>query len=43
MKKQSLPFCLLLFYGNRVPYHRGKGWAHQRLLRFFNPQVDEEL
>jgi hypothetical protein len=26
-----------------VPYHRGKGWLLQRLLRFFNLYVDEEF
>jgi FkbM family methyltransferase len=43
MKKQSLLFRLLLFYGSRVPYHRGKGWLHGRLLRFFNLHEDEEF
>jgi FkbM family methyltransferase len=43
MKKQSLLFRALLFYGSRVPYHRGKGWIIERLLRFFNLRVDEEF
>jgi FkbM family methyltransferase len=43
MKKQSLLFRLLLFYGSRVPYHRGKGWLIERWLRFFNLHVDEEF
>jgi FkbM family methyltransferase len=43
MKKQSLPFRLLLFYGSRVPYHRGKGWIIERLLHLFNLGVDEEF
>ena len=43
MKKQSLPFRLLLFYGCRVPYHRGKGWLVERLLHLFRIDVDEEF
>lgn len=43
MKKRSLPFRLVLFYGSQVPYHRGKGWIIARLLNFFSPDVDEEF
>jgi FkbM family methyltransferase len=43
MTQQSSLFRLLLLYGSRTPYHRGKGWLHHRLLRFFNIHVDEEF
>jgi hypothetical protein len=43
MKKQSLLFRLLLFYGSRLPYHRGKGWIIERWLRSFNLHVDEDF
>jgi FkbM family methyltransferase len=43
MKKQSLPFRLILFYGCRTPYHRGKGWLVERLLHLFIIHVDEEF
>ena len=43
MANQSLLFRLLLFYGIRFPYHRGKGWLHGRLLKLFNIHVDEEF
>jgi FkbM family methyltransferase len=43
MKKQSLLFRLLLFYGSRVPYHRGKGWIIERLMHSFNLHVDKEF
>ena len=41
MKDQSLLFRLLLFYGSRVPYHRGKGSIVERLSGLFN--VDQEF
>lgn len=43
MKKQSLPFRLILFYGSRLPYHRGKGRLVEWLLRLFRIHVDEEF
>lgn len=36
-------FHLLLFYGSRLPYHRGKGWLHQRLLRSSGVREDREF
>jgi len=43
MKKQSLPFRPVLFYGCRVPYHRDNGWLVERLSRIFRLHVDEEF
>jgi FkbM family methyltransferase len=43
MKKQSLLFRLLLFYGSEVPYHPGKGRLLQWLLRWCNLRVDEDF
>jgi FkbM family methyltransferase len=43
MNEQSLLFRLLLFYGSRVPYHRGKGRLIERLLRLFKVNVNQEF
>jgi FkbM family methyltransferase len=42
-QRPSLLFRALLFYGSRLPYHRGKGWLHWRLRRFFNVHVDADF
>jgi FkbM family methyltransferase len=43
MKKQSLLFRLLLFYGSQVPYHPGKERLLQWFMRWCNLQVDEDF
>jgi FkbM family methyltransferase len=43
VQQQSLLFRLILSYGWRFPYHRGKGWLVERLLRLFRIQVNDEF
>jgi FkbM family methyltransferase len=43
MVKESVLFRMLLFYGGRMPYHPGKGWLHDRFLKFLNVRVNGEF